>query len=70
MAAMTIQAPWMNFVCITTIRTRPVARAPIALMIALRRHPFACVPPRSRTRCQCRTIPDCDSVKLVNTPTT
>ena len=39
-------------------------------MTMLRRHPFARSPPRRLTLCQCRTIPDCDRVNEVNTPTT
>jgi hypothetical protein len=63
-AEITIQAPWMNFVIVTITSTTPVAVAPIALMVMLRRHPV------SLSRRQRRTIPAWDRVKAVNTPTT
>ena len=63
-AAITIQAPCVNFVTVTITSTTPVALAPIALMIMLRCHPG----PRSRR--QRLTIPLCESVNAVKTPTT
>ena len=64
MAAITIHAPWVNLVMATITSTTPVTTAPTPLMTMLRRHPW----PRSlRHR---RTIPACDSVNAVNTPTT
>jgi hypothetical protein len=49
---------------VTITRTTPVVAAPIPLMIALRSHR------PSRNRNHRRTIPPCDSVNAVNTPTT
>ncbi len=63
-AAMTIHAPPLNFVMTTMTRTRPVAVAPMAFTIMLRRHPG------SFSRNQRRTIPSWDRVKAVKTPTT
>ena len=63
-AVITIHAPRANFVIVTMTRTTPVVPAPIPLMIALRSHR------PSRNRIQRRTIPACDSVNAVNTPTT
>jgi hypothetical protein len=51
-------------VIVTITSTTPVARAPDALITMLRRHPG------SRSLHQRRTIPSCDSVNAVNTPTT
>ena len=47
-----------------------MATAPTALMTMLRRQPRASGPPSRRTFSQCRTMPVCDSVNEVNTPTT
>jgi hypothetical protein len=64
MAVMTIQAPPRNLVTATMTSTTPVATAPIPLMMALRRQPGSFV------RSHRRTMPDCDNVNAVNTPTT
>ena len=53
----------MNLETTTTTITMPVAIAPTVLMTA------PCCQPFSRTRRWCLTMPACDSVKLVNTPT-
>jgi hypothetical protein len=63
-AAITIHAPWVNFVTVTITSTTPVAVAPIAFNVMLRRHPG------SRSLHQRRTMPDWESVKAVKTPTT
>ena len=59
----TSQAPSTNLVMAITIVTMPVATAPRPLMTAER------CQPASRSLRQWRTMPACDSVKLVNTPT-
>ena len=59
----TIQAPWANFATAKTTATMPVATAPTPLMNALR------CQPELRSESQWRTIPVCDSVNAVNTPT-
>ena len=53
----------MNFVTATTMSTTPVAIEPVMLMTMLRRYPF------SRSFWWCFTIPNCESVNEVNTPT-
>src|SRR5437764_1964718 len=63
-ATITSHAPSANFVQMTTRSATPVAVAPTALTASL------CRQPGSRLRSQYRTIPDCDSVKAVNTPIT
>ena len=47
-----------------------MAAAPIALMTIDRCHPFAAASPLCFSFSQWRTIPVCDSVNDVNTPTT
>ena len=69
-AAITIHAPARNFVLTTMIRTTNVAVAPMELMTMLRRHPLAAAAADRLIFSQCRTIPVCDRVKEVNTPTT
>src|SRR5436309_1184624 len=69
-AAMTIHAPCLNFVYVTTTSTTNVAVAPIPLMTMERRQPRAALGPLRFSFSQCRTIPVCDSVNDVNTPTT
>ena len=67
---MAIQAPWTNFVRAVTTSTRPVAIAPTPLIDD--RDGASPVAPRSpfrRSRSQWRTMPVCDSVNAVNTPT-
>ena len=59
----TIHAPWVNFVAPMTTVTMPVATAPVPLMIA------RCRQPGRRSRIQWRTMPDCDSVNEMKTPT-
>ena len=54
----------MNLVIVTMTSTSPVATAPMPLITALR------FQPRSRVRSQWRTMPVCESVNEVNTPTT
>ena len=63
MIATTIHAPSSNLPMPTTIATTPVAKAPSALIAALTSQP------RDRRRSQRRTMPVCDSVKAMNTPT-
>src|SRR5664279_3064059 len=83
-AATAIQAPWVTLVANTTTSTTAVNTAPTALMAWERRIDRRVPPPippasvtvsgapsgcrRSRV-CQCLTMPNWDSVKLVNTPT-
>ena len=62
-STITSQAPWVNLVTPMISVTMPVITAPTPLMTAERRHP------RSRSRRQCTTMPACERVKLVNTPT-
>ena len=50
--------------------TRNVATAPIALITIDRCQPFAASAPLCFSFSQCRTMPVCDSVNEVNTPTT
>jgi hypothetical protein len=64
MATVTSHAPWANFVQMTIRVTRPVAVAPIALIAARPRQPVDLV------RLQYWTIPACESVNAVKTPTT
>ena len=52
------------------ISTRNVATAPIALITIDRCHPLAAASPLCFSFSQCRTMPVCDSVNDVNTPTT
>ncbi len=59
----TIQAPAVNFVIAMTEKTMPVVIAPTALMTADRFQLGS-----SLKRNQCSTIPACDSVKHMNTP--
>ena len=63
-AAMTIHAPLANFVIVTTTSTIPVVTAPMPLITALR-----CQLP-SRVRSHRLTMPACERVNAVNTPTT
>ena len=63
-ATITIHAPFANFVIVTTTSTTPVVTAPMPLMIALRCQLASFV------RSQRRTMPACESVNAVNTPTT
>ena len=64
-AAITTFAPFWNFVIVTMTSTTPVVNAPMPLMTA------AAPPPRPlHTRNQRRTMPACESVNAVNTPTT
>ena len=58
-----IQAPSVNFDPSTMSVTMPVATAPVPLMARLTRHRG------SRNRQWCTTMPLCDSVNPVNTPT-
>ena len=60
----TMYAPCVNLVTATTIRTMKVATAPTPFRIALRLYPGGF---KRRHR---RTIPVCESVKLVKTPST
>ena len=64
------QAPRTNLVSVTTTRTTAVVVAPITLTTIERRQPFAASTPLRASARQCRTIPDCDNVNDVNTPTT
>src|SRR5450756_2305813 len=65
MAMATIQAPSGNFTTTITTETTAVTLAPVPFITARQRHPDAdCL-----RRNQCTTIPDCEMVKLVNTPT-
>jgi len=59
----TIHAPWVNFVAAMTSVTMPVVTAPTPLMTSRWRQPG------SRRYHHRRTIPDCDSVKEMKTPT-
>lgn len=70
MARIESQAPWMNFVAVITMRTTNVVTAPIALITIERRHPGWALGPLCFSRSQCRTIPVCESVNEVKTPTT
>ena len=63
-------APSLNFDRITTTSTRPVVTAPTMLIAIERRQCFGASAPFRDSRSQRRTIPVCDSVKDVNTPTT
>jgi hypothetical protein len=59
MAIVTIQAPWLNFVIRTMIKTMAVKVAPVAL-IACERWIFVgelLDLPLVSSRCQCRTMP-------------
>ncbi len=58
-----IHAPIVNLDTTTTVRTMPVAIAPIALTASLRRHRG------SRSVWWCTTMPVCESVNPVKTPT-
>ena len=62
-AMIEIQAPPANLVVVMITATPAVAIAPAPLMARLPRQPG------SRTRHQCLTMPDCDSVKETKTPT-
>jgi hypothetical protein len=64
MATITIHAPPVNFEMDTTISTTNVVNAPTPLMAMPRRQLG------SLTRRWCSTMPVCDSVNEVNTPTT
>ena len=63
-------APSLNFDKITTINTTNVVIAPMMLITIERRQPFIAPSPLRPSPIQCRTIPLCDSVNDVNTPTT
>ena len=63
MSTITAQAPSRNFVAARTTSTIPVTTAPKALMVALR-----CQPGVFKRRHRW-TIPSCESVNEVNTPT-
>ncbi len=63
MTSTTIQAPWVNLVTAMTTATTPVATAPTPLMTSRRRQPA-----RARVH-QCRTMPACDRVNEMKTPT-
>ena len=63
MKTRTIQAPSQNFTEATTTKTTPVRTAP-APLTRLRQ-----AQPEPRSLRQCRTMPVCDSVKQMNTPT-
>ena len=70
MAMVTIQAPWVNFVIKTMIKTMAVKVAPMALIACERRilvRELLDVPPVS-SRCQCRTMPSWERVKETKTP--
>ena len=70
MAMVTIQAPWVNFVIRTMIKTMAVKVAPTALIACERRilgRELLEVPLAS-SRCQCRTIPSWERVKDTKTP--
>ena len=64
-ATITIQAPFANFVIVTTTRTTPVVAAPIPLITALR-----CQLPCLQSGSSGGPCPACDSVNAVKTPTT
>ena len=64
------QAPSGAFEMITTIRTTKVVTAPIALITIEWRQRGNAVEPFRPSASQCRTIPVCESVKEVKTPTT
>ena len=64
------QAPSLNFDRITTINTTNVVTAPMMLITIERRQPFIAASPLRPSCSQWRTIPLCDSVNDVNTPTT
>ena len=70
MAMVTIQAPWVNFVIRTMIKTMAVKVAPTAL-IACERRIFArelLEVPLVSSRCQCLTMPSWERVKETKTP--
>src|SRR3546814_322038 len=56
-AAITIQAPCLNFVYVTTTSTTNVAVAPIPLMTMERRQPRPAFGPFRFSFSQCRTMP-------------
>ena len=62
---MTIHAPCGNLVTITTTETTAVKTAPKPFMTARGSHPGT----SARSRRQCTTMPACEMVKLVKTPT-
>ena len=64
------QAPSLNFDTMTTISTTKVVIAPMMLITIERRQPFIAASPLRPSAIQCRTMPLCDSVNDVNTPTT
>jgi len=64
------QAPSVNFERITTTRTIPVVVAPTILIAIERRQPLLASVPFRRSDNQCRTMPVCERVNEVNTPTT
>ena len=63
-------APSANFEMITTTSTTAVVIAPMRLITIERRHPRMAPAPLRPSTTQCLTIPVCDSVNDVNTPTT
>ena len=63
MTSTTIQAPCANFVTAITTVTIAVAVAPTPLIAIRHRQPL------ERSRSQCRTMPDCESVNEMKTPT-
>jgi len=63
-------APCVNFALMVTTRTTPVVTAPTMLITIERCQPFAASGPRCFSFNQWRTMPVCDSVNEVNTPTT
>ena len=70
MAMVTIQAPWVNLVIRTMIKTKAVKVAPVALMARARQilvRELVEVPLVS-SRCQCRTMPSWERVKETKTP--
>ena len=64
-ATTTIHAPFANFVIVTMTKTTPVVAAPTPLMMARASPSRSAVLLNHR-----RTMPVCESVKAVNTPTT
>ena len=67
--AATTHTPCQKRVATTMATTRPVAAAPTALTTWLRRQCPPAFPSRTPMRRQYTTMPACDRVNAVNTPT-
>ena len=62
-STITTHAPWVNLVMASTIVATPVATAPVRLIASALRHPL------HFESSQCQTIPACERVKEMKTPT-